>query len=255
MSYGIHINNINDIDKVIKYGGTWIQMMGTIPKFNKKINLVVHASFTINIASSDTKFNPGMLQFINEIELAEKLNAKYIVVHMGKQKDKSKEECYNNMITFLLYVHKETKKTNIKILIETPPGTGTNLCYKIEDFAYFMNKIFHHPDKKFRERFGVCIDTCHIFVAGYDISKFGLFMSYMEIFTGLIGLVNLKLVHLNDSLNEVGSRIDKHANLGEGIIGKEIIPIIQYFYKLGVPMITETIGIKKNLLFIKKSLY
>jgi len=253
MSYGIHINNIKKINKIRKYGGTWVQIMyPNIFKINS-MNVVLHLSYTINIAEKWNIFSPWIIQFIDEIFKAEKINAKFVVIHLGKQKDKLKEECYNNMLTTLYFVHQQTKKINIKILLETSAGVGSDLCYKIEDLIYFFNKIKNHPDKLFSDRFGICIDTCHIFVAGYDISNYEIFCSYMEMFNNLVGLNYIKLVHLNDSLNEVGSRIDKHENLGDGYIGKGLIPIIKYFTKLNIPMLTETRKIK-NLLFIKKAL-
>lgn len=260
MNYGIHINNLDKIDKVIKYGGNYIQLMGSFNDkeinyiLRKNINIVLHLSYTINIASYWDRFSSWILEMMNEIELANELKAKYVVVHVGKQKNKKIGECYNNMISSLLYVHEQTKKMDVKILLETPPGVGTDLCYKIDDFAYFYNKIKNHPNKAFSERFGICIDTCHIYTAGYDIANFEIFMSYIKSFDKLIGIEHILLVHLNDSKNELGAKIDKHANLNEGFIGSNIIPIIKYFAKKNIPMIVEVHGIKKNLTFIRKVL-
>lgn len=253
MSYGIHISNKNNIKDVIKYGGSWIQLM--IPNiFNSDLNIVLHLSYTINIAKNWNNFSHWIYQIINEINIAQKLNAKYVVLHIGKQKDLIKEQCYNNMITSLYFIHQKTKSINIKILLETPAGVGSDLCYKIEDLSYFFNKIKNHKDTSFSSRFGICIDICHIFVAGYDISKREIFMNYMKTFNNLIGINYIKLIHLNDSANEVGTRLDKHANLGEGYIGDEMKFIIDYFNNLHIPMITETKNIKNNLLYIKSNI-
>lgn len=206
-----------------------------------KIKLVVHASYTINLSRDWDQYSPSIHQFISEIIAAYKLGAEYIVVHMGKQLELEKEEAYNNMYTSLLYVHDQTKNYDLKILLETSTGQGSEICHKIEELAYFFKKLSRNKNKQISERFGICVDTCHIFAAGYDlVTKSSMYM-YLEAFEELIGLKHIKLIHLNDSKKELGSNVDRHENIGKGYIGsKGLLEIVKYFKTLKVPIILET---------------
>lgn len=213
-------------------------------KFNKyisdhKMKCIVHASYTINLASEWDKYTWWVRQFMLEIENAHKLNAIGVVVHLGKQLKLSSEEAYNNMFSVLLYVHEHTKAyRDVKIIIETSSGQGSEMCYKLEDLAYFFTKL---KNTKAIDRFRVCIDTCHIFAAGYDIRNVDKVKTYLDAFDQLIGVKYVCAVHLNDSYNELGSRIDRHANLGKGHIGVDgLEEVYKYFTKLNVPIILET---------------
>lgn len=208
---------------------------------NKKIKLIVHASYTINLSRNWDEYSTSIQQFIMEINAANNLGAESIVIHMGKRLELEKGEAYNNMYTALIYVHDQTKKNPVKILLETPTGQGSEICHKIEEFAYFFKKISRNNNKNISNRFGICIDTCHIFAAGYDLkSKSSMYM-YIEAFEELIGLKYIKLIHLNDSKKELGSNVDRHENIGKGFIGKDgLIEFAKYFKNLGIPIVLET---------------
>ena len=207
-----------------------------------KMKAVVHGSYSINIAKDWDQYTVWITQLINEIELAFKYGANLIVVHMGKYLDMSKEHAINNMYSGLIYVHNKTKEySSVKILLETPAGQGTEIGYKIEDFAKFYKKFSHNKNEEIKNRFGICVDTCHIFAAGYDIRTKRSIDMYLDIFEELIGLRHVGLIHLNDSKTELGSRKDRHESLGKGFIGKEGI---EYFGKIfidrNIPIIFET---------------
>jgi len=205
------------------------------------IKIVIHASYTINIAQNWNNHSWWIKQFILEIESANKIGAFAIVVHLGKQLNISNEEALNNMFTSLLYVHNETKKIDIKILIETSTGQGTEMCYRLEDLAHFYRKFSNIKNDDIKDRFGICLDTCHIFSAGYDISNKKKIEMFLDIFDEMIGINNIKLIHLNDSKKELGSNIDRHENIGFGSIGKKgLFLIYKFFSKLKVPIILET---------------
>lgn len=213
-------------------------------KFMEKNNMktVVHSSYVINIATKWDKYSWWIRTFISEIEQAHKLGAFGIVIHLGKKMEQTLPQAYDNMFTALIYVHNQTKQySDVKILIETSSGQGTETCYKIEDLAYFYKKISKHYNKEISNRFGLCIDTCHIFVAGYNIKTKEQVKMYLQAFDELIGLRHVKLIHLNDSQNDVGSNVDRHANIGKGYIGTEgIMYFCDYFKKLKVPIVLET---------------
>lgn len=236
----VFVANMNNVTKIKGYYGDYI----------------VHASYTINLAKNWDEYSIHIIQFIKELNLAYKLNALGIVVHMGKQMDLTKEDAYNNMYTSLLYICEQTqKKCPITIYLETSTGQGSELCYKIEDYAYFYKKFIRHKNKDISNRFRLCLDTCHIFAAGYDLTSELSIKMYLEVFEELIGIRYINLVHLNDSKNELGSNIDRHENIGQGYIGKNQLKYIAtYFNKLNVPIILETPheNIFNDLEFIKK---
>lgn len=201
--------------------------------FNMKIS--VHISYTINIANDPNKYSWGIRQFIEEIKIAHEIGAFAVVVHLGKQLDLPLEIALNNMLINLIKVKNETKHLDINILLETSTGQGSELCYNLDDFAKFYKKIRKH------NIFGICLDTCHIFNAGYDISNIKSVEKYFKEFDEKIGLTEIKLIHLNDSYNKLGQKIDRHANIGKGYIGEiGLKQIVMFFSKIGVPLVLET---------------
>lgn len=207
----------------------------------EKIKIVVHISYTINCAQHWTEQSWWIIQFIREIELAYKLGAFAVIIHLGKLLDLTKEEGINNMFTSLLFVHQKTKQTGIKILIETSTGQGTEMAYKIDDLAYLYRKLSKHKNDEIRERFGICMDTCHVFAAGYDISTKDKAKIFIDLLEETIGLRHIKLIHMNDSKKPLGSHVDRHATIGKGYIGDEALMFIQrFFQKINVPIILET---------------
>ncbi len=252
--FGSHIDSdikeiINEIHKIKSYGGNLIQCFVNI-KYNNKdyteiknelnknnMKIVVHASYTINIAQDWTEHSWWLKQFIREIEISEYLGAFGIVLHLGKQLKLSTEVALNNMYTSMIYVYNQIKNTNIRILFETSTGQGSEMCYDLENFSYFFNKF----NKINQDKFRICVDTCHIFQAGYDITNKKNIKLYFENFERLIGLRYIGLIHLNDSKNIIGSKLDRHENLGEGYIGKDgLLYISNFFLKINTPIILET---------------
>lgn len=262
MAYlGAHVSSnpkylLESTKKIFKLGGNLIQAFvdplrvsqglneyNEFKKFikNNKIKFIVHASYTINLSRDYDQYSPGIQQFISEINAANELGAEAIVVHMGKKLELEKEEAYNNMYMGLIYVHEQTKKDKIKILLETSTGQGSEICHKIEDFAYFFKKLSRNRNQEIRERFRICVDTCHIFAAGYDLKTKSSVYMYIEAFEELIGLHYIYLIHLNDSKRELGSNIDRHENIGKGYIGKDgLLEFVKYFKNLKIPIVLET---------------
>ena len=256
---GAHISsNPNDIlegiQELHKYGCQTVQLFVTnntkyktkydeFKKYAEKNNftIVVHASYTINLARNHDSYGPNIQHFISEIKTAYELGAKYIIVHMGKSMELSKEEAYNNMYMSLLDVHMQTTKYPIKILLETSSGQGSEMCIKLEDLSRFINKLLNHRNKKISERFGICVDTCHIYSAGYDINSKESVLKYIKNFDKYIGLTNLKVLHLNNSKTELNSNRDRHDNLNHGHINIDgLCEFVRLCFKLDVPIILET---------------
>jgi len=203
------------------------------------MNCVIHASYTINLSKNWDENSYWIRQFIGEIKIAEKIGAKYIVVHLGKQLDLSRAESINNLYTSLVYICGKITKYKIKILIETSTGQGTEIGYELEELAIIYNKFSSHPNKNISDRIKICLDTCHIYAAGYDITDSKIFKTFFTNFDNLIGIKNIKLIHLNDCKSKLNSHTDRHANFGKGNIGINIIKKIKK--KLSkIPIIIET---------------
>ena len=248
--YGVHVDKINDImDKKNKKYNIFQLLSQHIDytdtrsiRYVKKnnINIVIHASYTINLAKQWDKYSVHVNQFIDEIKQCNVLNARAIVIHTGKQLHLSLPEALNNMYTCLLYIHKKTSQyRHIKILIETPSGQGTELLTDIVKFCKFINK-FNNSTRELNDRFGICIDTCHIFAAGYDIREKKVLKYFFSTIDKMCGMDKIKLCHFNDSLYDCGSRIDRHAVLGKGFMKKSIQMIGSMFVEFNIPIVFET---------------
>lgn len=249
--------------EVKKYGGNFLQVFAHIPttkeseikylekcsmfkKFLKDNNMkvVVHSSYTNNFASDWDNHTFYLQTFAQEVEYAHRMGAIGIVLHFGKKKELTTSEAFNNMYTSLIHVHNKTKEyKDVKIFLETPAGQGSEICYKMEDLAHFYKKISNSPNSEFKNRIKICLDTCHVFAAGYNLKTITDIKLFLEAFDELIGIEYIGLIHLNDSKEDVGSQVDRHASIGKGYIGFEGIKyIFTYFAKLCVPIILETPG-------------
>ena len=210
-------------------------------KFITNINIqcYVHASYTINLAQ-DWDYHSWWLKiFILEIKNASIIGAKGIVVHLGKQLKMSNEQAMNNMYTSLDYVISKTYKYNVEILLESSTGQGSEMYYNLDDFGFFLKKILKL--KKYKNKLGVCIDTCHVYSAGYDLKGKNNISDFIQKLDTSIGLKHIKLIHLNDSKNDLGSKIDRHSNFTDGFIGlKSIKMLANVFKNLNIPIILET---------------
>ncbi len=214
-------------------------------KYTKKhgIKLVVHSSYTINIAKKWHEYDWWVEYIINEIHICNEIGAFGLVIHTGNKLSLSEAEGINNMYTLLLHIHRKTSATapTIKLLIETPAGQGTEMLCDIGAYCKFMSKFFCNNNIHIQQRFGCCIDSSHIFAAGYNVTNKNELSRFFLKIDKTIGLDKIKLCHLNDSRGKFGSHIDRHANIGDGHIGKKnIISFAKIMNSLGVPIILET---------------
>lgn len=219
--------------------------------------IYVHASYQINIGaelipSQTDLYNAGMDILINEIELAKKINAKGIILHMGKNVKNQYDNIivYNNMIKFIIVLFEKLKniKNKIPVLLETPAGKGGEMCWNIKEFVEFILKF---SGQYFYTQLGICLDTCHMFQAGLDFNNSNLIKQVHKILKPVQN--KIKLIHLNDSYYPVGNRIDRHEQIGHGFI--QINKLIKFVYPYkSIPMILETIGpYDKQIELIRKN--
>jgi len=178
--------------------------------------VVAHTSYLLNLATSDDalwKRSCDMLTI--ELERCETLGVPWLVLHPGSHVGTGEEAGLARVAQALGKVHAATPGFHAQILLETTAGQGTNLGYRFEHLAWLLK---HTPAG---ERLGVCLDTCHVFAAGYELRTPDGYAATMEAFDRIIGLERLHAIHLNDSKGGLGSRKDRHEHIGKGHIGLE----------------------------------
>lgn len=176
--------------------------------------VVSHDSYLINLCA----VNPETLKksrtaFIDELERCEQLGILLLNFHPGSHLGKGDDEGIKRICESLNIAHEKTKNFKTKSVLETTAGQGTNVGYKFEHLRAIIDGV-EHP-----ERMAVCIDTCHIFAAGYDLSTEKGYRETFSLFDDIIGLERLAAFHINDSKKGLGSRVDRHEHIGKGAIG------------------------------------
>jgi deoxyribonuclease-4 len=197
---------------------------------------VSHNSYLINLGSpKKDSLEISKKAFLEEIERCHSLEINYLVFHPGAALSSTEDECLDTIISSILSFEKEVKKGKTRLLLETTAGQGTNVGYKFEHLAYIIKKV------KDKIPIGVCLDTCHIFAAGYDIRTKKGFEKVFDEFAKIIGMKNLYAFHINDSKVDLGSRRDRHESLGKGKIGLECFKcLMQETTFTNMPKILET---------------
>ena len=193
--------------------------------------VIVHAPYIINLAndSDPDKFNFSVNFLIGEIERCDLLGIKNMVLHPGSHVGLGVENGIHNIIRGLNLI---LDKGECNILLETMAGKGTEIGRNLSEIKEIINDVEH------KERIGVCLDTCHLNDAGYEISKFD---EYLDEFDKKIGLSYVKCIHINDSKNPIESHKDRHENIGYGTIGFDNLIKVIYNKRLeDIPKILET---------------
>ncbi len=195
-----------------------------------------HTSYLINIASPDKKLAGISLNSLKEeMERCNLLKIPNLVMHPGSHVGTGEEEGIKRISANLNKLFDELDNNNVVLLLETTAGQGSHLGYTFEQIAAMIDGV---DDKA---HIGVCIDTCHIFSAGYPISDPKDYKATMKKFDDVVGLDKLKIIHMNDSMKGFGEKKDRHEHIGKGKIGIEAFRNIVNDPKLKkVPMILET---------------
>jgi deoxyribonuclease-4 len=175
-----------------------------------------HDSYLINLGSPDPEIlRKGLKAFEEEIKRCHLLKIPYLNFHPGAATKGTQEECVEMIIKSLKGFEKLLSLGNTRLLLETTAGQGTSVGHRFEQIGSIIKELHE------KIPLGVCIDTCHIFAAGYDLRTEDACEETLKTFDQLIGLKHLYAFHINDSQKGLGSRVDRHANLGEGAIGIE----------------------------------
>lgn len=203
---------------------------GIVPRF-----ILPHDSYLINLGNPDPeKFDKSLKAFIHEVRRVEQLGLDRLNFHPGNHMNAvSEDECMAQIAAAMRTTIAETEKT--VLVVEVTAGQGTSVGYTFEHLARIL-ELAGNP-----ARTGVCIDTCHIFAAGYDIRTRESYEATMEKFDRIVGFGSLRGVHLNDAKSELGSRVDRHNCLGKGNIGLDAFGFLMNDSRFDdVPLILET---------------
>lgn len=177
---------------------------------------ISHDSYLINLASpDDALWQKSLTAFVDELQRAELLGIPYVVTHPGACTTSTPAEGLARIVAALDEAHVQTAGIRARCLLETTAGQGSTLGWKFEQLAEIINCV-QAPD-----RLGVCVDTCHIFAAGYRLQTATEYADTMAELDRTVGLDRVRAFHLNDSQKPLGSRVDRHAHIGHGTLGIE----------------------------------
>jgi len=201
----------------------------------KPFQILPHDSYLINLGHPETEpLEKSRASFLDEMQRCEQLGLDRLNFHPGSHlKAITEEECLTRIAESINFVLGKTK--GVTAVIENTAGQGTNMGYKFEHLRYMIDKV---DDKS---RVGVCIDTCHAFTSGYNIITSDGYSETFSQFDKIVGFKYLKGMHLNDSKKELASRVDRHDNLGQGLLGEDLFRMLMNDSRFDdMPLILET---------------
>ena len=195
-----------------------------------------HNSYLINLASPDDDlWNRSIDSMTLELEAPRRSGWARLVAHPGAHLGSGEEHGLGRIARAIDEVHRRTAGVRVRIALESTAGQGTCLGYRLEHLAAIVDRV------EASERLSVCLDTCHLFAAGYAWDGLDSYNAFIDEFDRLVGLPRLRVWHINDSLKEMGSRVDRHAGIGLGKMGRERFRwIVNDRRFAAVPMILET---------------
>lgn len=202
--------------------------------------VVAHDSYLINPAAADPALRKkSIASLAEEVRRAELLGIPWVVAHPGAAGEQPVEKAVARAAAGIAEALTKTADLAAGILIETTAGQGSCLGASFEEIGTMLDAIDAVPGLK--KRVGVCLDTCHVFAAGYALSPAAALDDTLRQFDRHIGFNRLKAIHANDSKRELGSRVDRHEGIGKGKIGREAFRLLVNHPKLaGIPFILET---------------
>lgn len=260
MLLGAHMSIAGGVDKAIERGMSL--SCNTIQLFTKNANqwkgkileqdevdrfiaikkesgispVIAHDSYLINIASSNPELREKSIDaLIDEMNRCRTLEIPSIVIHPGAHLGAGEDVGIKNIIASLDIVFKKTEGWGVAVALEATAGQGTNIGCRFEHLSRIIDGV------RKQDRIRTCLDTCHIFAAGYDISTPEGYYNVMDEFDRLIGLDRLVCIHVNDSKKGLGSRVDRHEHIGKGCLGEEVFRLLMKDRRFDrIPRIIET---------------
>ncbi len=198
--------------------------------------LLAHDSYLINLGSpSKALLRRSRAALLDEAQRAEALGLHYLVIHPGSATGAPEADCLARIAESLDELHLRTPGYRVQVLLENTAGQGSSVGHRLEHLADVIRRV------EKRARLGVCIDTCHLFAAGYDLRTAEAYGKTMRALERVIGVKRVKAFHLNDCKQDLGSRRDRHEHIGKGFIGREGFRLLVTDPRFkGIPMVLET---------------
>ena len=199
-------------------------------------HIASHTSYLINLASPEKKkYAMSREALKQELIRCAAVKIPFVVLHPGSHMESGIEAGIERIASAVNEIFDDLPGNPTRLLLETTSGQGFNLGHTFEQLAAIMGKIEH------RDRLGVCLDTCHIFAAGYDLRTRAAYQKTMTTFESVIGLDHLYWIHVNDSMREMGTRVDRHEHVGKGFIGEKAFKLLMNDSRLhNIPKVLET---------------
>lgn len=204
--------------------------------------VIAHNSYLINLATIGAElYKKSIHAMVHELERCEILGIRYLVIHPGSHQGSGEERGITNIAHALNEINEMTKGFNVTIALEMTAGQGASIGYRLEQIGQIMNRVEEES------RLAFCLDTCHSFAAGYDLRLKADYDTFFRDIDETVGFEKLKIIHMNDSKRECGSRVDRHEDIGKGMIGVEPFRWIMNDEKLKhIPKIIETPRLKRS---------
>ena len=195
-----------------------------------------HASYLINLASPEEATRAKSVRaMIDEIERADALALTDLVMHPGAHMKAGVEAGIGRIVASLDEIHAATAGAKVRIALETTAGQGTSIGHELKHLEAIITGVAEH------ERLSVCVDTCHIFAAGYSLEPTEKYDEWVDLLDRLIGTERVRVWHVNDSVKGLGSRVDRHAGIGRGLIPTGVFERVLNDSRFAdCPMILET---------------
>jgi len=198
--------------------------------------VVAHDCYLINLASPDKElYEKSMAAFGEELDRCEALGIPYLVTHPGSHVGSGEEAGIGRVARALDELLAARPRHRVKVMLETTAGQGHSVGHRFEHLRGIRERLGS------ADRVGVCIDTCHIFAAGYDLRTERGYHSVMEEFDRIVGLSTVRAFHVNDCKKDLGCRVDRHEHIGKGFLGKDAFRWLMNDARFdGIPMLLET---------------
>jgi deoxyribonuclease-4 len=255
-SGGIH----TAIDRVEEMGGDAVQIFTQSPRMWRPTNhdpaniarfkerreeagigaVVCHAIYLVNLASPNDEFYEKSVDaLVNTMDVACAIEADGVVFHVGSHQGAGFDAALERVVPALARALERCTETTW-LLMENSAGAGGTIGRSIEELAALYDAMERHP------RLGLCLDSCHLFVSGYDVTDRGALDALLAEVDGSIGLDRLRALHVNDSASSLGSNRDRHANILEGVLGEQLGVFLSHPKLQGLPALLEVPGVNKK---------
>lgn len=206
-------------------------------------DIFVHMPYLPNLSSPNKKiYDQSVDVLIDELNRCDALDIRFLVVHLGSHQGEGIKKGVEQLVQACSHAIESTSSKNVvSILLENSAGQRNTVASDFGELRIILDKLYDYNSSSKKDRFGICLDTCHAFASGYDLTSKEAVNDTMDKFESQVGLERLKLIHLNDSRDKFFSRRDRHEHLGLGQIGKEgFTAFLKHKSHRNIPLIMET---------------